>query len=1232
MASYHFRIKSDKKSDGSRVSASVHVDYISRQGKYKNEGTDLNTKSNLISFANTKNFGDDSFPLYLTDDFGKIFNTKKGLQINGKYSHTTLAIALTLAKNISDNQPIILQGSQKFKDKILATALDSHLNITFADQNLQNKFLALKNFSDENILSTEQLNYSELTSNKILQNLDDLKFKTSASSHFEYINREKAFKNRGDCIFTHHHLPTWANDNPKNFFKAADKYEGKNRRRYVEIEFSLPNELNSVDDYRKIIDHFIDLHLKDHYYAYAIHEKIGNLSDGVRHPHCHIMFSERLIDDVEKIQERKPENFFKYPARKKADGSEPTFQEKLNLGAPKNKIWNQNSKFVFQLREDFAKIQNEVLAEKGFSVRVDHRSLNAQRDDAIKNGDKFLAKVLDREPEKYLSPLPLDDNSPQVQQLKKSRAEKIATADKLFNDNFIAQKAAEENLTKKISDLTRDLFDISLRDEFTYEKTYNIKQMKADVLNLKKDINSLRRLFVSSSDAHQQAKLQYMSKSDRKLFLQFQDAKSRRDNLQTFLTDFQNISADFKSSSDFQEIQAAAKIKIHALDSFLSTLQKFVDEIELKLQEPSIKKNINIATHNILQQNIFLQQKLNVALDKLHQANLKLLAEFPIANPEQKAFTRDEFLTLLHRPYFHLSDTRASLNYKKMKLTDKLITLPRAKSMAQSIFVCSELKKLQKKKIVCEFKPAALFDVETEETYAMAMLNSKVSSDDLKVLQARAKELNGKFSAIDNDFIFYTNEDRDTFISDFKPQQIRDFKTIRQELRTLEKKKLKLSQIDFNDKKKSLDDELLFLKNLCSSSVAQKKIFDIAIGIIRKNKKFSVAISQLDQKIKSIDAQMQRLHRQMISSLSVPRNFSHSNPFVDAILNNNKKTQEVPPQEIPPQVFPTQNFSSTSTVTISQSSNSATNTSDKSILKNEIPPEFQSYIDAFKNVPPPDDLETSYLWIHLAQQNVKAERKKIYSALNNEFSKLIDVAVKNSPEFNALEVAKNSLVAKQKYYQDCKIKCEELNLKLLDLQNNSPQQFNFFGFTTSEYKARKKELAVTKHLLGQANDDERSASFAIEFARQNIKNAENALQHKRDSTKVSSPLLSSLESQLDELNKDLAYLNQFKSTVIASFRLTDTFKIIHQVNKKLSYKHQLSFDDIFAKSQYAKLNIKNFNYSPSVVRQMRHAEQAVKSSSGFSDLLKSLTKPLWDTSQPVPNATIVFESKIHRQI
>ena len=48
----------------------------------------------------------------------------------------------------------------------------------------------------------------------------------------------------------------------------------------MEIEFALPNELKTVEQYRQIIDAFIEKHLKDHYYAYAIHDKIGVMSNG----------------------------------------------------------------------------------------------------------------------------------------------------------------------------------------------------------------------------------------------------------------------------------------------------------------------------------------------------------------------------------------------------------------------------------------------------------------------------------------------------------------------------------------------------------------------------------------------------------------------------------------------------------------------------------------------------------------------------------------------------------------------------------------------------------------------------------------------------------------------------------------------------------------------------------------------------------------------------------------
>ena len=428
MAMFHFRLKSDKKPDGTKISAVKHVDYIRREGNFANlEQWQQNNKfcGNCISSAKIKNTLDgQNVLLYKTDDFGSIRNSANGIEVTEKASPTTLSIALMLADETLNHNPLIINGSADFKKSVLKAAIIDNLPISFADKLLQNEFIHQKEnvendrkkfvASDGNLISNrpnpkpcitpthaktvesaakvglrlptlsqlsvvhseskgtdlllqndescqlEQLardsynnlrwNFSnerkklaEWTAKKILERVEDTMDHVFASSHVEYINREKAFAKRGGCIFHAHHLPKWAKDDPKKFFKAADKYESKDNRRYMEIEFALPNELKTVEQYRQIIDAFIDKHLKYHYYAYAIHDKIGAMSNGQHHPHVHIMFSERLIDDVEKTHERAACNFFKYPARNKKDGSQPTFEEKFKHGAPKNRCW----KFLF---------------------------------------------------------------------------------------------------------------------------------------------------------------------------------------------------------------------------------------------------------------------------------------------------------------------------------------------------------------------------------------------------------------------------------------------------------------------------------------------------------------------------------------------------------------------------------------------------------------------------------------------------------------------------------------------------------------------------------------------------------------------------------------------------------------------------------------------------------------------------------------------------------------------
>ena len=556
--------------------------------------------------------------LYKTDDFGSIKNSKRGIEVTENASSTTLSIALMLAAETMNNQPLIINGSPDFHKAILQTALLSNLPVTFADRLLQKEFERLKEkkanddkkfianggtivtkrpnpkssiapthaksiedatknglrlpttYSELSMVcaeskgidmllpydesgkldelakdfykhvrwdfSSEQARLAKWTANKILENISDTMEQHSALSHVEYINREKAFEKRGGCIFHAHRLPKWAKNDPKKFFQAADKYEGVGHRRYVEIEFALPNELKTVEQYRQIIEAFIAKHLSEYYYAYAIHDKIGMLS-GQHHPHVHIMFSERLIDDVEKIKERSAKAFFLYPARRKKDGSEPSFEERRKHGAPKNRNWADKS-FLTVLRADFAQIQNEVLEQNGFSIRVDHRTLQAQKEEAEKNGDTFLARLFSRVPEEYVGVISCkEDDDPKIERLKEFRSLRKQHFDLVMKLDAIAKEKEELETKDAVQISTTNAKSLTDSQEFKSQKFLSQYQqeLKAKMLTAVAEVNKWKRVIISYHDAQEQAKLEYMTKSERELWQSYFETLAQKKQLEEFL-------------------------------------------------------------------------------------------------------------------------------------------------------------------------------------------------------------------------------------------------------------------------------------------------------------------------------------------------------------------------------------------------------------------------------------------------------------------------------------------------------------------------------------------------------------------------------------------------------------------------------------------------------------------------------------------------------------------------
>ncbi len=911
MAMFHFRLKSDKKLDDTKISAVQHVDYIRREGNFANiENWHLNNKfvGNFISSAEVKDACNGLVTLlYKTDVFGSIRNTEKGIEVTEKASPTTLAIALMLAYETMEHKPLIISGSPVFKKSILNAALLSNLPITFADNLLQNEFLKQKEqienerkkyvanggvffnkrpipqsitspFSAKTIetatskglclptlsqlplvhsesdatdlllppdesdkleqLSKKCCNYvrwdfsderkklAKWTAEKILERIDERLDHVFASSHVEYINREKAFESRGGCIFHSHHLPKWANDDPKKFFKAADKYEGVGNRRYMEIEFALPNELKTVEQYRQIIDTFIEKHLKDHYYAYAIHNKIGTMSNGQHHPHVHIMFSERLIDDVEKIKERAACNFFKYPARKKKDGSEPSFQEKYKRGAPKNRHWAEKS-FLSVIRADFAQIQNEVLEKNGFSIRVDHRTLNAQKEDAEKNGDAFLARLFNRIPEEYIGVISSkDDDDHKIEQLKKFRSLRRQHFDLLLHLDSLT-KQTEELETKdaaQISCLYAKKFVDS--KEFLSQKflTPQLQEMQAKMFSAVAEVNHWKRIIISYHDAREQAKLEYMTKNERETWQRYSEFLAQKKNLEAMLKTLKKPDSEKRDARNaYDELVSGVKAKIFSLFSASALLKSSIDDVEKKLESPDFKNNIALVTHHILQQNIFAKQKLKEASESLNRAVAQLQNELVTQSDETKdIYKTREVYDIIRRQFFGLKKEYEKTLDTKFALQRKIISPQRAISIAQNIFTQGKFKTLR---------------------------------FSLRHLKRDSLKLDQKINAYKQREIVFLNKD---WTIENRSAFIQEKYSLAREKALLEIEKARLYKLQL-----SLDNQKNQLDSLCALPDSKQKIDFIAAGILRKNFYFVQKFEEVENQLKQLSERLKHSKEQM---------------------------------------------------------------------------------------------------------------------------------------------------------------------------------------------------------------------------------------------------------------------------------------------------------------------------------------------------------------------------------
>ena len=131
-----------------------------------------------------------------------------------------------------------------------------------------------------------------------------------------------------------------------------------------EVRVAMPRELRPEDGRALVLD-----------YAQRAFVDRGMVADIAFHggqgenPHAHIMLTTRPIT---------PEGF-----------------------GQKDRSWNKKEHLV-TWREDWAATANHALERHGHADRIDHRTLAAQRDEALARGDTARAETLDRDPEIHL--------------------------------------------------------------------------------------------------------------------------------------------------------------------------------------------------------------------------------------------------------------------------------------------------------------------------------------------------------------------------------------------------------------------------------------------------------------------------------------------------------------------------------------------------------------------------------------------------------------------------------------------------------------------------------------------------------------------------------------------------------------------------------------------------------------------------------------------------------------
>ena len=210
----------------------------------------------------------------------------------------------------------------------------------------------------------------------------------SAGAKYDYLGREGRYAQDAEELEHREsgNMPTWAQEDARAYWEAADEHERVNGRLFQQVEVALPVELDERQRLELARSFSERLTREERLpYTLAIHRGGAEGSN----PHLHLVISERANDGLE----RSAEQWFK-----RANGKHP------ERGGAKKSRTMMDKHWIAQTRPVWEQEVNRALEWAGRQDRVDHRSLAAQREEALQRGELQRAAELSREPGVHRGP------------------------------------------------------------------------------------------------------------------------------------------------------------------------------------------------------------------------------------------------------------------------------------------------------------------------------------------------------------------------------------------------------------------------------------------------------------------------------------------------------------------------------------------------------------------------------------------------------------------------------------------------------------------------------------------------------------------------------------------------------------------------------------------------------------------------------------------------------------